>query len=169
MDAMKEIKDKLECISYLLKEIEDILCKQCQNMSEPSAKAPTSTITRRLNAVSAKCAATQTSKKENSAAGKIVKNDYLPPNYVKREEPGRKRTSTRVSECSGSNTGKTNVKKIHEKNEHEVAYDFSCSESNGYLKNDHVQKETAHDQFVRKINDIKEKCMSYFEDINRSD
>lgn len=164
---MEEIIDKLERISRLLREIEDIICEQKKYDSELPVKTVTCACTCTQKSDSGKSAVAQSDKMVKNAVGKIIEN-VCPENCAKREESGRERMSARAGELSCSSSGKNNVVKKHEKDEFKVSRDVSCNDRSKRLKNDNAPRQCAHEQFVRRINDINEKCMSYFEDANRS-
>jgi len=161
MDAMEEIQDKLERISRLLREIERILCERKEHDGgRPAKTAVTCVCTCAPDSDPGKYAAAQSDGIEENAAGKITEN-VCPENRAKREEPDRERVSARARGPSCSNAGKDHVEKIRER-------DASCNNRSRQLKSDYAPRRCAREEFARRIRDINEKCMSYFEDANRS-
>lgn len=164
---MKEIKDRLECISHLLKEIEDIMCKQNEYKSSPTPKTAACICTSGRGSDPRKCAQIRSDKKENNTASKTTKK-VCPENRVKCEEFSRRRTSSVLGEFSGTNSAKNNVKKKLEKDELKNDRDVMHNNRNKQPKTCNAPKYYTHGQFVGKINGIKEKCISYFEELNNS-
>lgn len=159
MDKKKEVSERLKCISKLLKEIEDIICER---QSEPQQVKNDSSIckcgqqfksTQEIYLVQTK------NNKENCSKYKKIKNNDS-EKYLKSQELNRKKMSPDIKD-SAILYSRKNYKKSNEKNNYKVPRD----DKRGY-KNERVPEDYANDEFKCKLNDIRQKFLTYFEDLN---
>lgn len=160
MDVTKEIRCRLQVISQLLKEVEDIIIRKNKMQNNKF-----------LNDQSHVCICGQESSREilscdyvkdkNSKNNKTIKqlNSECSEKHVKCEELDKKYVSSDIKDI-GPCSWKTYKQNHEKKNLDKVSCTLCCESSNI-----RVQTDYASENYTNKLNDIKQMFMSYFEDI----
>lgn len=168
MDVTKEIKDRLQTISKLFKEIEDIILRKSKIYDSKFQ-----------NDQSYVCVCGQKSSREIQSNGvkdnngKNIKttkqlNIVCSEKHVKCEELDKKAVSSEIKDigpCSWKSY-KQNRGKINLDKDDRLSCVLCCEASDKH--NDRsAQNDCTDDQYKHKLNDFKRMFMSYFENVNK--
>lgn len=159
MDKKKGIKDRLTCISVLLKEIEDIICERKRETQQSSL----------INA-SPICECGQESRSTDEKLLVQTKHNnkekYCKKKKMKNVDSEKCLRSLEL--CPDDNNNALNFpknnKKCHEKNKLKILREKKRNTKKDY----NTREEYNAKEFKCNLNDMKQKIMLYFDDINKN-
>lgn len=168
MELTKEIKERLKAISYLLKEIEDILCKQNDDNGD-SSEEPSCTCN---------CG------KESNPDILLAKFNHAKDNCyknVEKKSPLPKCSKERVKckgidkisndSCDDADTDTICPTKNYKINQDKdnIHQDVWCNNNIPKKQVNNTPKDCSHENFKRKLNDIRQRFMAHFEELNKDE
>ncbi|CAI6361466.1 unnamed protein product [Macrosiphum euphorbiae] len=161
----KEIKDRLNKVCNLLKEIEDILCKANNDVQSSECNysyicvCGKQSIPEIIETLSNHCKDDDSRKCEKMQQLHVECSEKL----AKCKDLGREKMYSDVNDISPCCRG--NNKQNHEKNN---TNDLCCNISNKQFDNNTRYNECAHEKFTNKIKDINQKVTLYFDEKNKN-
>ena len=162
-----EIKARLNKVYNLLKEIEDILCKD-KNDGQLSENNCSCICVCGKQSIPEIIEMQSNHKDDDSKKYEKMQKLHVicSKKRAKYKGLGREKMSPDVNDISLCRC--KSYKQNHEKNNSKILNDLCCNISNKQINNN-TQYDCMHKLFRNKINDIEQKYMSYFDEINKNE